>query len=213
MITKEKRDKLFHEHMSLAEKIASKKQKSVPKCVQLDELRSAAYYGLLDAASRYDESKHDQFPMYATIRIYGEINDYLRKCTWGTRGHQVHSWTLDVPVIGHRPNNFLNLSAGLAEKQEMNSIDTEDFFEDMMRCIPRRARRIMKMHFIDGLTIQQITFRTGFSEPRISQIISELKETIKKFWTGREDELWGFIYSKKKPEKLRLVPRENKIAA
>jgi DNA-directed RNA polymerase specialized sigma subunit len=98
--TMENRDELFNQYIPLANKLACKKHKEMPKCVQLDELKSAAYFGLLDAATKYNQDKHSQFPMYARIRILGEINDYLRRCTWGGRNHQFYGWSLDVPVCG-----------------------------------------------------------------------------------------------------------------
>src|SRR6185437_3356727 len=69
----ELRDKLFHQYLPLANKIACKRHKTMPRCVQIDELKSAAYQGLLDSATKYDEKKDLQFPMYARMRILGEI--------------------------------------------------------------------------------------------------------------------------------------------
>src|ERR1022692_3707077 len=125
-----KRDELFNKYIPLANKIANNEKKDVPKCVQLEELVSAAYCGLLDAATKYDKEKNDQFPLYGKIRILGEINDYLRKCTWAGRGKKFYGWSLDVPVYGSR-STHLPLQEGLANEYNLTTYECEEFFTNL----------------------------------------------------------------------------------
>ena len=67
----------------LAHKIAFERARKLPKRITIDELKSAAYMGLVDAASKSDGSG---FSSYASLRINGEITDYLRSLQWGPRG-------------------------------------------------------------------------------------------------------------------------------
>ena len=73
---------LVIDYMPLADNLAKKKSQSVPKSISLDELKSAAYMGLVDAASKFDDKKGVPFSCYARIRISGEMKDYLRSLSY-----------------------------------------------------------------------------------------------------------------------------------
>lgn len=47
-----------------------------------DELMSCGVLGLIDAVNRFDRSFGVKFQTYATVRIRGEILDYMRKQDW-----------------------------------------------------------------------------------------------------------------------------------
>lgn len=47
-----------------------------------DELMSCGVLGLIDAVNRFDQSFGVKFQTYATVRIRGEIIDYMRKQDW-----------------------------------------------------------------------------------------------------------------------------------
>ena len=51
-----------------------------------DDLVSSGILGLIDAVEKYDQSFHVKFQTYATIRIRGEVIDYLRKQDWASTG-------------------------------------------------------------------------------------------------------------------------------
>ena len=44
-----------------------------------DELMSYGVIGLIDAVNKFDQSKGVKFQTYASLRIRGEIIDYMRK--------------------------------------------------------------------------------------------------------------------------------------
>lgn len=87
-LTTEERNDLVLAYMKLANKIAHNKHRKTP-FVAYDELQSAAYFGLVDAAAKYDPSKNDCFGAYAALRIAGAICDYLRELSWGSRDNPV----------------------------------------------------------------------------------------------------------------------------
>ena len=70
---------LVENNINFADKIACQKKKTLPKYIDLDELKSAAYMGLVKAARRYDADFGATFTTFAYYRISGEIEDYLRK--------------------------------------------------------------------------------------------------------------------------------------
>ena len=72
-------DLLIVNHMNWADKIAVNRTKRLPRCVTLDDIKSAAYLGLVDAATRWKRHYGVPFTAYAATRISGSITDYLRE--------------------------------------------------------------------------------------------------------------------------------------
>ncbi len=82
-MTLKKRNQMIVDHMSLARAIACNKHKQI-KYISIDEMTSAAYFGLVDAACKYKPTK-GEFEGYAKFRIVGEIQDYLRGLGFGSK--------------------------------------------------------------------------------------------------------------------------------
>src|SRR5690242_12472854 len=78
-MTTEERNNLILNHISFADNMAVNQFKGDSQ-TSLDELKSAAYMGLVDAASKYDG--RIPFPAYASFRIFGEIREYMRSVRW-----------------------------------------------------------------------------------------------------------------------------------
>lgn len=74
-MTIEERNQLVTKNINLANYLAVKQYKKYP-WISLDELKSAAYYGLLKAAINYNDKY--SFSSYASKRIVFEMKDHLR---------------------------------------------------------------------------------------------------------------------------------------
>ncbi len=79
------RDLLITSHMDLVGYVVRSVQTSLPAQVDREELESAGYLGLIDAAAKFDVSKHVQFRSYAQFRIRGAVLDSLRMTDWSPR--------------------------------------------------------------------------------------------------------------------------------
>ena len=80
-----KRDNLIIEHAALVDKIAKRIVYRLPPNVELDDLKSAGFIGLIDAIEKYSDDKGTPFKVYAEIRIRGAIMDELRAQDWVPR--------------------------------------------------------------------------------------------------------------------------------
>jgi RNA polymerase sigma factor FliA len=78
---------LVQDNIGMAEAISVTVWKTAPHALDLDELRSLAYFGLTQAAARwrpycdkngYDSKAYNYFKVYASSRIRGAIFDSLR---------------------------------------------------------------------------------------------------------------------------------------
>jgi RNA polymerase sigma factor FliA len=80
-----KRNKSITDHASLVEKIARRIVSRLPPNVELDDLKSAGFIGLIDAIEKFSDDKGTPFRVYAEIRIRGAIMDELRAQDWVPR--------------------------------------------------------------------------------------------------------------------------------
>jgi RNA polymerase sigma factor FliA len=71
-------ENLAKEYMPIVKRIAHGLSRKAPPSVSMDDLVSAGLYGLVDAASRYDPSRAEQFQSYAEARVRGAMIDELR---------------------------------------------------------------------------------------------------------------------------------------
>lgn len=73
---------LFDQYLPLVYKQASKLKVSLPASVEYDDLVQSGVTGLLEAISRFDESKGSPFASFASVRIHGAMVDELRVSDW-----------------------------------------------------------------------------------------------------------------------------------
>lgn len=76
---------LIMENLALVRVVARRMHRSLPSHVELDDLISAGYIGLLDAAEKFEQSRQTSFASYAEFRIRGAILDSLRDLDLGSR--------------------------------------------------------------------------------------------------------------------------------
>ena len=160
MLTNEQQN-LVLQHMSFAEKIAKSQFRKMPPQVQLDELKSAAYMGLVDAAGRYDGKSN--FEGFARYRIIGEIKDYLRSLKWDR----------NTNTVGSIPEGF-----DVVAEPEPESFD--ETLDDLTKNrVSPLAKSILRMYYGERLPISQIAAKADLSDARISQLINQNVETIR----------------------------------
>ncbi len=73
------RDQLIAEHTEVARRIALKMARRCPSWVAREDLVSAGFLGLTEAARRYDSSRAEPFLSFAEQRIRGAVLDELRR--------------------------------------------------------------------------------------------------------------------------------------
>jgi RNA polymerase sigma factor for flagellar operon FliA len=104
------RERILLEQLPQVRYLARRIHERLPRHVPLEDLVHAGVVGLIDALSKFDQSKHVQFSSYAKFRIRGAILDSLRELDWSPRElrrkgrmiEQAHS-TL-AGTLGRAPN-------------------------------------------------------------------------------------------------------------
>jgi RNA polymerase sigma factor (sigma-70 family) len=174
-ITTVERHALIMDHVSLAEKIAKSRKKKLTQ-VSYDELRSAAYLGLVEAASNYNPQENDCFPAYAVWRIIGAVRDYLRELSWGPRSNPVKM----AEVFVYEEHIF-----------DRQDVDRAGFFEDVIRQLPTVNKTVLKLYYQEGMKIKDIASDLGVHQSRVSQILSDSRMKLKNIWKEQQSELWA----------------------
>lgn len=174
-LTTEERNYLILNNVLLADNIAKSKKKKLTQ-VSYDELKSAAYLGLVEAASHYDPGKNDCFPAYAVWRIIGSIRDYLRELSWGPRSKPI------------KMNDFFVYQEFIFRKQEQS--DCSDFFEIVINQLPTVNKNVLKLYYQENKKIKDIAKDLSVHQSRVSQILSESRIKLKNIWKNKQAELW-----------------------
>lgn len=160
-------------NLELARKIARQRKTKI-STVSLDDLESAAYFGLVQAAESYDVQKSDNFVQYAIFKIFGAIRDYLRELVWGPRKKP---WS-------KKDQNFDEV-VGPNHKQD------DEIFYKIIAILPENNQIALKKYYVDCEKMSDIANILGVNESRVSQIISESKKVLKEKWSEFENELYG----------------------
>lgn len=162
-------EELIHQHLPLARRLARKKSRTI-SCVGYDELESAAFFGLVLAAKNYDSSKNICFAAFASFRIKGAIQDYLRELQWGSRSKPLTS-----------EPNFEFISKVFPDEETFTEIIVE---------LPENNQRILRMYYQKNRTLKEIALEVNLSLARVHQI---LQESHVKIQTRSADELWSLV--------------------
>ena len=88
-------DALITGHMALVGHIVRESMGRLPGHVNRDDLSSAGFTALVQAARSYDESRGVPFTRYAATRIRGAILDELRGIDWASRSVRRRARELD----------------------------------------------------------------------------------------------------------------------
>lgn len=153
------------------------KKKTLPKFIDMEELKSAAYLGLVEAATRYEPEMNTKFTTFSFRRIIGAMNDYLREQSWMKRGDYQQMFSLDMP-------NTEGEDCALLDTIEAKSEDnTEECFEVITLNLNDQAKVVLRYYFIDDLSMKEVGDKFGVSESRISQLIKNYRDQIKNDWS------------------------------
>ena len=145
----------------LADGIARSRSRSLPPNVTFEDVRSAAYYGLAEAASRYDERRGVPFPAYARTRISGEITDFFRGLRYDTCRED------DIPV-----------------PEAPSQLETDDFFDFVDSLIGSEDGKLVRMYYVDGRSLKEAGEHRGVGESRASQILKDCHRRLRKKLTN-----------------------------
>lgn len=165
---------LVEQYVPLANKLAFQRKRNLPRFIDVEDLRSAAYLGLVEAASRFDPELGIAFSTFAYPRVFGAIQDFLRRESMGKRGDFSKVYSLN-----EQEEDGACLQDTLEAKPERNH---EEFLEEVSAGLGDQAKEVIRLYFIDACSMKEVGERFGVSESRISQMIKLYKARIRDKW-------------------------------
>ncbi|MDO4628266.1 MAG: FliA/WhiG family RNA polymerase sigma factor [Planctomycetia bacterium] len=124
--TLELRNQLMEAYMPLVKYNGEKIRARFPNEIELDDLISSGYFGLMDAIESYDLSRGVKFETYCIQRIQGAMLDEIRNLDWvprliRSRASKLNDVTHKLEVrLGREPNN-----AEIAEAMQISVPEVE----------------------------------------------------------------------------------------
>ncbi len=171
---------LVEQYVPLANKLAYERKRNLPKFIDVEELKSAAYMGLVEAATRFDQELGVAFSTFAYPRIFGAIQDYLREQGWMKRGNKAPMLSLDST---ESEDSVCLKDTIQAKPQQSNA---EDLFEIITLKFDDNAKSVLRHYFIDDCSMKEVGEKFGVSESRISQLIKQYKRQICDTWSNNQ---------------------------
>lgn len=165
-------DALIEQYMPLANKLAFLQKRRIPNHIDVEELKSAAYLGLVEAASRFDTSRGISFTTYAYPRIFGAIKDYLRSL-----GPICKSLDDD--------DNDMAIKDTLYAKEEARD-DFDDSIEVIGKDLGTDTKSMLRLYFVEDMSMKDVGRQFDVSESRVCQLISACKRDIRDKWTEED---------------------------
>ncbi len=92
------RDQLIEHYIPLVKYIAGRTAIHLPDNVDIQDLLSYGFFGLMDAIDKYDPEREIKFETYASTRIRGAILDGLRSTDWVPRSIRSKARVVDQEV-------------------------------------------------------------------------------------------------------------------
>lgn len=95
----EARDELLIEYLPLVKYVAGRVAINLPSNVELDDLESFGFFGLMDALTKFDADRNIKFETYASTRIRGAIIDGMRSMDWVPRSTRSKARSLEKEIL------------------------------------------------------------------------------------------------------------------
>ena len=92
------RDRLLVYYAPLVSYVASRVISGLPRSVELGDLVSHGWFGLIDAIGRFDPDTGNKFEPYAMHRIRGAILDGLRASDWAPRAVRQNARSIEAAM-------------------------------------------------------------------------------------------------------------------
>ena len=153
-MTLEQRNLLIENYIPFAKKIAYKYAEINSVYFWYEEIKSAAFYGLVLAAEKYDNSKSN-FANFAKIKIIGAIKDFVRS------------------EFKKRSTEIGDFDPGY---QNSNLTEFLEFFIFNLECF---EKEIFFDYYLNNRTMSEIAQDRALSKSRISQILFGIKNKLR----------------------------------
>lgn len=159
----EARRQLIERHLPLVRALA---RRFSAQGEPLEDLAQVGAVGLIKAVDRFDPSRGSSFTAYAVPTVVGEIRRHLRNAR-----DPVH-----VPRSDQEAGVLVR-AVPLDEESASTALDQSGderiVIERGLRALPRRQRRIVRLHYFANLSQRGIASELGLSQVHVSRLLHD----------------------------------------
>lgn len=172
-------NELIVNHIGFSEKIARLNCKRFPR-LTYDELKSAAYMGLVIAANNYKEERKTKFTTFAHFKINKAILNYVRE-NFPSKKKNIFI-SLNYCIENHC------FDKAIIQKPEKIGIQ-----ECLMQGLNEREGNIFIEYYVNCKRNCEIAMEAKLDKSRITQVLTSLNKKIITNWGHRKFELYQMI--------------------
>lgn len=168
---------LILEHKSLADDLAKVKKSSIQnRSVYYEDLQAAAYIGLVQAAYKYKEERGG-FDKFATYRINGSMNSYLRNLV---------SWKLDWGKNKKNQIKFVSLGTNVDISEHDVVVDCGELLKEIIKPLPTQGKKMLWAYYYDNQSKEEIAKETGLSVFSVATLLSKYRKYLRDKWRDHD---------------------------
>ena len=180
------RNKLIERYYPLVRYIGERLLSTLPRSIELDDLTSAGFFGLMDAIDGFDLTRGIKFKTYCTTRVRGSILDELRSQDWVPRLVRLkankisRAWKTLEARFGREPTEV--------EMAELLEISVDEFN-------PRREGIVERIdENEDGVvTLDEINQHIAYREAEMAEKIAEMRQRIQQHFDDADTDANGMV--------------------
>jgi RNA polymerase sigma factor (sigma-70 family) len=174
------------EHRSRTEMLAEVQYRRCGRRVPQDELLSEAHLGLLDAANRFDQTRGVPLAAYVTMIVQQRLRRAVQR--WQRRQALQVCFT-DMDGLDRAANTSVLDPVDPCMPEPDGATAVEEALERLRRVLPERWYAVLRLHYVEGHTLEDIGREMGVSRQRVRQIIDKAMEQARRLCPG-ECDLW-----------------------
>ncbi len=168
--------RLVERYLPLAKSMARKMN---PPRLDLDELISAAYLALVEAAESFDPAYTVNFATFARIRIHGALSDCRRN--WyrlAIDSDGIHS--PEFRRLRHREEIIGWFVGKPVESPHEAEFEQTEALESYFRRLPREQAKACRLIYIDGKTQAEAADLLGYSRAYLSRLHQNALDSLRR---------------------------------
>lgn len=154
---------LIVNHLGYANKLARLRKQQLPAPeISIDDLRGAAYLGLVEAARNFDQEQSD-FATHARHRVQGAMSDYVRS---------------QLQLYGRKRKQRLRC----ATLPEVASPSPGDSWWELLEPLPPKAQQLLTWKYVDRYSHKEIAQRLGTTPANVAISLHRHLNTLRSFY-------------------------------
>ena len=169
--------KLIESHLEFTNTIAAARWKKIKSRYSLDEIKSAAYWGLVNAAKNYKNDSKASFKTYASKCINGSISRLVSD----DKRYNISRGVPHTQPIVSLNNTFVD-NDGTEDEFITTIVDSENIYENLLnKCdveqllavanLEPKEKRVIDMYFYEQLTQSEISDKLNVTQATVSRIL------------------------------------------